>query len=833
MDPRATGFSGSVIIALRLAKASEVVWLHGLGLQVDAVVARLADGRELTGHYEQVLESGVSVLRFKEALPAGPLSVKIIYSADYDRNLAGLFKVEEQGDAYVLAKSESIQARRFLPGFDEPGMKAVFEVQFTVPAGHEVITNSPLVERHTLPSGLEKLRFAPTRPMSTYLLSLAVGPFDRVERPPIPPNAWRAEPLPLRGFARRGRGADMGYILDTTPGMVEAFESQLQRPYPYAKLDIVAAPQWPSGATELSAAITYREQRILVGDNPAPGARLALVSVHAHELAHMWFGNVVTPPWWDDLWLKEGFATWGTPLALTLLEPEAGHEVTAAANAIIAMRLDSLASTRAIREPIIDNLNVRNAYDAITYRKSLGVIHMVDQYFGPAVFRPALGRYIGAFTDRSADSPQFYDIIGRETKTPELTETFRSFVEQKGVPLLRAELRCDTNPMVLLQQERYRPLGSLIAEDKTRWTVPLCVRDNTGARYCDILRAKSVALKLGSACPDWVLPNAGGAGYYRWTLPEAQWSALLDDFEGLEDTEALSMVDSVIAGFEAGELSPALLLRVIKVSARQSRRQVVTAPLEALERYVASYFNDEQRSALAQRIGPWYGEALERALASDNDPDMQLLASELRGFMARVLRMPGIRAGLSKQAAVFTGFGGERNPDALSSDLYRDALTVAVQDLGEGFLRHLIELRQRLDDPKFEGASAEAIGGVDDPALLPLVHQQVLAVSMGARESFGLLRSATTTDPVAEANWAWLVENFAAVAEKIPAQWRRRLPQMGSGFCSEQGLAKLQAQFGHQGELTPGYQRSLDQTAESIALCIALRSQGEALAVAL
>ncbi len=318
MDPRATGFSGSVTIALRLASASPVVWLHGLGLRVDSVLARLADGRELAGRYEQVLESGVAVLRFEEALPAGPLSVKILYSADYDLNLAGLFKVEEQGDAYVLAKSESIQARRFLPGFDEPGMKAVFTLQLTVPKGHQVITNSPEVERLSVANGMERVRFAPTRPMSTYLLSLAVGPFDLVQRPPLPPNAWREEPLPLRGFARRGRGADMGYILDITPGMIEAFESQLQRPYPYAKLDIVAAPQWPSGATELSAAITYREQRILVGDDPAPGARLALVSVHAHEVAHMWFGNVVTPPWWDDSVAERGFCHLGYAACLDL-----------------------------------------------------------------------------------------------------------------------------------------------------------------------------------------------------------------------------------------------------------------------------------------------------------------------------------------------------------------------------------------------------------------------------------------------------------------------------------------------------------------------------------
>jgi alanyl aminopeptidase len=247
-----------------------------------------------------------------------------------------------------------------------------------------------VIDRHPVGDGLERLVFATTPPMSTYLLSLAVGPFEIAERKPILPNEFRSRPIPLRGVARSGRANDMNYVLNVTPRMVEIFEQELRRPYPFEKLDIVAAPQWPSGATELSAAITYREQLILVGDDPAPGARLSLLGVHAHEIAHMWLGNEVTPPWWDDLWLKEGFATWATPLVLTILEPEGGHGLNALETSIGAMQLDSLASTRAIREPITDNSDIRNAYDAITYSKSLGVIHMIDRYFGSDVFRPAL-----------------------------------------------------------------------------------------------------------------------------------------------------------------------------------------------------------------------------------------------------------------------------------------------------------------------------------------------------------------------------------------------------------------------------------------------------------
>ncbi|NND36620.1 MAG: M1 family peptidase, partial [Gammaproteobacteria bacterium] len=387
LDPRRDDFSGRVEIDMQLDDPADRIWMHGHELAVSAAGVRMGDGRAMAAVYEEQEGSGVASVSFAERLPAGEFTLHLEYSAAFNRNLAGLFKVEEQGEAYVLAKSESIQARRFLPSFDEPGLKATFEISLTVPAGYAAISNGPETGRRPAGSGMERVFFATTGPMSTYLLSLAVGPFDVVKRAAIPPNDVRSREIPLRGVARKGRGSDMRYILDITPRMLEIFEQQLQQPYPFEKLDIVAAPQWPSGATELSAAITYREQRVLLGDNPAPGARLSLLRVHAHELSHMWFGNLVTPPWWDDLWLKEGFTSWSEPVILALFEPDGGHDIDGVVEAISAMRQDSLASTRAIREPITNNSTIRNAYDSITYSKSVGVIHMVDRYFGSADFR--------------------------------------------------------------------------------------------------------------------------------------------------------------------------------------------------------------------------------------------------------------------------------------------------------------------------------------------------------------------------------------------------------------------------------------------------------------
>ena len=834
LDPREDTFHGQVEIDIDIDNATDHIWMHGNNIDVAEVkaIVHSEGNREVPAHYRQMLDSGVVRVDFGGGVPAGKITLHIKYSAPFDKNLAGLFKVEEKGDAYALAKSESIQARRFLPGFDEPGLKATYDISLTIPEGYKAISNGPETERVDAGNGMEKVTFAQTRPMPTYLLSLAVGPFDVVERPAIPANKYRKEPLPLRGFARKGRGKDMKYVLDKTPEMLRIFEEQLQRPYPFRKLDIIAAPQWPSGATELSAAITYREQRILVeGDEPAPGLRLALLGVHAHEIAHMWFGNLVTPPWWDDLWLKEGFATWGTPLALTIMEPDGGHDLNAAVRAISAMKLDSLASTRAIREPITDNNNIRNAYDAITYSKSLGVIHMVDEYFGANTFRPALGRYIEQFADGVADSPDFYKVIGDETNSPQLTETFRTFVEQKGVPLLSVTLDCNTEgaAKVRISQQRYKPLGSPIADSGQQWSIPFCIRGDGGLQQCEFLTGSQQAIDLkGGACPNWVMPNVNGSGYYRFTMDEKSWLALLEQFDNLTPTERLSLIDSAFAAFEAGTLKPGTLLEVIRLSATSDKRQVVEAPLGYLAKYGDHYVDVANAANWQAFLKKQYGKKVQQ-LAQKKDSESKLLNSRLLGFLALEGKDKDIRKQLQQQAEQFTGFGAERDSNALDSDLYESALTVAIQDSGKEFLEHLIKMRGELDDPLFENASANAIGRVTEPSQLDIVHNLALSDDMGAREAFGLIQNAMVEPELQARNWQWLQDNFAAVVAKIPEQWRRNTPRFASNFCDQQSLEQVQLLFTQQQEMVPGYQRALDQTEEGINLCMALKEKGQEL----
>lgn len=810
LDPREPEFSGYVEIDIDLKAAATGLWLHGDDLDVRSVTAT-AGGETVEASWTEVLDTGVVWVGFPKRLDARKVTLAVDYSAPFNANLAGLFKVESQGRFYALAKSESIEARRFLPGFDEPGLKAVFDMAITVPQGMHAIANTPEVSRTPARAGFETIRFAPTRPLSTYLLSTAVGEFDKIERPDLPPNAVRDFAVPLTGYTRAGKGEELSFALDLTPEMMRVFEEMLQQPYPYEKLDIIAAPQWPSGATELAAAITYREARILKGPDAGPALIRALKEIHAHEIAHMWFGNLVTPPWWDDLWLKEGFAVWSETAVLSVMEPDGNHDVAAVADGLNAMALDSLGSARIVAGPIGRNEDIRNAYDALTYSKGQSVIRMVDHYFTPEKFRPALGRYIRQFADGDADSADFYAAIGRATGDEEIGEVFRSFVTQQGVPLVEAELSCGKgSPKLTLRQSRYKPLGSAINPDQN-WTIPVCVAWQDGANRgesCTLLQEeRKVAELRGALCPGVIIPNAKGAGYYRFNLPAEGWQALAGTLGTLAATEALASVDSAEAAFAADKLGGETWAGLLEAALRHPDAAVLTSALRASDQLLRQLAGSPAEGALNARI----------LAALDSRAPAQIgseAANRILAFRAQTLGDPVARTTLRQQLApLLEGTGG------LSSDLYVAALRVAFADGGAAAFDQILAARERLDDAVFTQAVADAIGSVSDPELARRAETLVFDGSFGAAGSASMASSLMANPQHREQTWARLKADFPGYLSAIPSQSRRATPRLARTFCDPSRAPELDALFAEHGASAAGHEQALAETKEYLTLC--------------
>src|SRR5690606_26969975 len=341
-----------------------------------------------------------------------------------------------------------------------------------------------------------------------------VGPLDVVEAPPIAGSDVRDRPIPLRGVAPRGQGARLAYALEHTPRMVESLERYFGRPYPYAKLDLIAVPDFGAGAMENAGAITFRDSLLLLDESAPVRQQRGFAYITAHELAHQWFGNLVTMAWWDDLWLNEAFATWMETRTIEETFPQHAPQVAEMSTVLDALDADSLASARQIREPIETEHDIHNAFDSITYSEGNGVLAMMERWLTPEVFQRGVQRYLREHQGGNARAEDLFAALSAEAGR-DVSGPFTSFIAQSGAPLVEATPSCeDGRGRVALRQSRYVPRGSRASAERT-WQIPVCVRYGVGReahRECTLLTEREGSIELPSGCPAWVMPNADGVG---------------------------------------------------------------------------------------------------------------------------------------------------------------------------------------------------------------------------------------------------------------------------------------------------------------------------------
>ncbi|QQR91412.1 MAG: hypothetical protein IPJ88_06705 [Myxococcales bacterium] len=442
VDPDQATFSGRARIELSLKRRRHRIWMHGQDLKVRSVtVSGQRVGRE-HATWKVVNKTGLVALRFPKAMGPGKVNVEIEYSTTFAPGLAGLYRVEQDKHNYAYTQFEPISARRAFPCLDEPAFKTPFDLSLTVESSDVAVANTPELHSRDLGNGKKRVRFSTTRPMPTYLVAMAVGPFDVVQAQDIPSNERRNTKIPLRGITTKGKGKQIQFGLDKLPKLLTALEDYFDIAYPYSKLDIIAIPDFKSGAMENVGAITFREQYIMMDKQAASSAQLlTYYAVMTHELAHQWFGNLVTMYWWHDLWLNESFATWMAARTLDELMPEFNMKMQELRAVHAAMDADSLVSARQIRQPIRSDHDIENAFDAITYTKGGAILSMFESWMGAEAFRDGIRRYLRAHEDGNARTEDFLTALVGE-KNKEVAASFSSFLHQPGVPLIESELEC-------------------------------------------------------------------------------------------------------------------------------------------------------------------------------------------------------------------------------------------------------------------------------------------------------------------------------------------------------------------------------------------------------
>ncbi len=828
VDPREDRFQGEVHIQLRTTEPLRQIWLHGNGLEVSEVSVTPAQGTPIGAAYAQHDDEGLAELQLESTLPAGEAVLRVRYAAPYNRALRGLYRVDEEGESYAFTQFEATSARLAFPSFDEPRFKTPFEMTLTVRDADVALFNTPEVDRQSAGNGMTRVRFAPTRRLPTYLLAMAVGPLEVVDHEPIPANEVRSSPLPFRGVATKGKGERLAYALERTGAIVAALEQYFGMPYPYEKLDVVAVPDFAAGAMENAGLITFRDPLLLLDDTAPERQQRAFAYVMAHELAHQWFGNLVTLAWWDDIWLNEAFATWMGYKITDEVFPEQQADLAFLERVHGAMHSDSLVSARQIRQPIESNHDIRNAFDSITYRKGGGVLAMFERFLTPEIFQQGVRAYMREHADGIATYRELLGALDAASGR-DVTSSFSTFLFQPGLPLLNVSISCEGDaPTARIRQQRYLPVGSEGSTDRT-WSLPVCVRYGTDEGVqtaCNLIQEAEGAVPL-AACPQWLMPNADGAGYYRFAMEGADLRALAErGFGSLTDREKLAYRDALDGAFGAGALAVDDALAAYEALASEELRTLRTAALSFFE-FAAHHLVPEKKAQVWRRAARIYGRMARRlgfVARANEDGETALLRSRVVGAALTRFEDARLRREAKTRILRYLGMGrrgdGEIHTDALSADLVGAALVVAVQEGDEAFVEALVARFRASSDAVLRAQILGALARSRDPEVRTMARNLALDSDVRVNEMLIPFYVQMAFPETQGEAWAFLQAQHEALTGRLESSSARLLGLSG-GFCSTERAAELEAFYGPRAEEIAGGPRALAGTLERVRLCAA------------
>lgn len=556
-------FDGLEVIDLEVAAAATEIQLNADELTIHA--ATLIQGGKSVQAASIALdkERETAILYFAEPVNPGAAQLDLRFTGELNDKLRGFYRsqyVNPEGETAYLATTqfEATDARRAFPCWDEPSCKATFQLTLNIPANMVAVSNTPIIDRARLDAGYQSVMFAETPVMSTYLLAFVVGDLTSIEQEAV--NDTRVAVWTTRGKEEQGR-----FALETSARMLGFFNDYFGIPYPLEKLDHIAIPDFAAGAMENWGAITYRETALLVdAANSSAGTRQRVAEVVAHEMAHMWFGDLVTMEWWDDLWLNESFASWMGTKAVDWAFPE-WQMWTQFVNMDTdrALSLDGLKNSHPIEQEVHDPAEISQLFDAISYSKGASVIRMLEQFLTPEVFRQGLHEYLETNQYANARTGDLWSAMEAVSQKP-VTAIMDSWIAQTGYPVLSVQAAEAADGVELtLAQERFvydHLLGT--AAEPTVWQVPVSVAqggNGEGAAAGPIVMdAAQTRLRLPAAAggDNWFKVNPGETGFFRVNYAAADWQRLLPAIRSLSlpATDRLGLQNDAYALSKAGLL---------------------------------------------------------------------------------------------------------------------------------------------------------------------------------------------------------------------------------------------------------------------------------------
>ncbi len=833
VDPSARTFGGRVRIGVAVYQPTRAIVMHGRGMTIRAATLSTSRGkvsatttlRKAAGSKGEAEEL---VLVFDQSVPTGDAEIDITYEAPFAEGLRGLYRVDEDGRAYAFTQFEPNDARRAFPCFDEPGNKTPFELKLSVPKGSVAFANTRET-RHGDDGDRVVFEFEKSAPLPTYLVAFGVGPLDVLAGPNVPTH--------VRLVAASGKASmGMGRLaVETAAAHLDLLGKYFDRPYPYSKLDIAAVPNFGAGAMENPGFVTFREELLFLDpEHVSTAARRTMASVVAHELAHQWFGDLVTMQWWDDLWLNEAFASWMSDKIVDQWRPETHARLSSFGSKSQVMTEDALATARKIRNPVRSTSEAEEAFDGITYSKGRAVLSMVEAWLGEDVFRRGLRRYVKEHEWANATASDLYAALTDASGVRDVASVMNSFTDQTGVPMVTARLDCQPGSNVVrLSQKEYRTLDRDEPRDKV-WRIPVCVVYGTGgksARQCTLLDGAEGSVALESAadrCPEFLYSNAGEAGYYRVGLAPADVAKLAAARARLSEEERFGLVSNAWALVWSGDLAGRAYLDLLRGFQKETSRIVWGQIVDSLASVDRALVSEAARPAFARFVRDLLGPAARRlgfAPKRSESDDEKLLRDGLLGALGS---LGNDEWALSEAARVTSLWLSD--PAHGDADLARLALPLAAKRGDAALFDRLLAVLRNPATPEIRLLALSGLTGFEDPTLVERTLALTLDGTVKAQDFRYVLTPLSTRRATRDVTYAWTQKRFDELTKVVPAFLRARLIRVAAAMCDKARVKDVEAFFRPRIENLEGAEKNARQAVEEGLRCAALSEKESAAA---
>ncbi len=807
-DLQAATFTGEEAIDLTLAQPVDSIVLNAWQLKFGAVTAQVG-GRTLPA--EVTLDPALqqATLHFDRKLAAGPVTLKISYSGTLNGDLRGFYLSRTAKRNYAVTQFEPTDARRAFPSFDEPAYKATFDVSLIVPQGDTAIGNTNIVSDTPGPiAGEHTITFARTPKMSTYLVAFLVGDFQCL--------SGESDGVPIRACATPDKVQLAQFALSGAEFFLHYYDDYFGIKYPMPKLDMIAIPDFEAGAMENFGAITYRETAMLVDEKTASVNAKKIVAVDvAHEMAHQWFGDMVTMAWWNNVWLNEGFATWMSNKPLAAWKPEWQIPESEAAELNQTLDLDGGRATRAIRSRAETPAEINEMFDGIAYGKAAAVLLMTENYLGEQAFRAGVHRYLQAHMYGNATAEDFWNTLQASSGKP-VDKIMESLVVQPGEPLLTFGGVHDGK--VEVSQKRFFLNPKDATAQQQTWVLPVCLKSSAEQADCPIMKAGTQELQAPSAPVFY--GNAGGKGYYRSRYDSADYQQLLRQVEtNLTPPERITFLGSQWALARAG-ISPVgdflNLAAAVRNDGSSSVITTVSGALRIIDQQVAS--TPEEHKELAAWVRANFNPALARlnAPVAGEAPDKSLLRAALFGLLGNLGSDPKIIADARQIAEQYLS-----DPTSVNPTLAATALNIAAQNGDAPFFDQLLRVSQTSGDPQLRIQAFRALANFRDQALVARALDYALSAQVRNQDSLNLVQIEMRDRRTRDATWQYVQQNWPRVQAQITTWMGGELVESMGGFCSTDRSSQVSEFFATHS--VSASSRALNKARNSIADCVDLQ----------